>query len=155
MGYPDYKLARNHKFWKRAAAASDLTLNNTAWTALPTVTAHTIQAEVGDEVWAHISGTFGNEAVDSFLDVHTGANYFASNGDASGEGIPGALGLSGALGRFNVWYPYVIQAGDLSSGYVTLTVRYRTSTATNKTLYGSIARPLEFHVDNIGSVDPN
>lgn len=155
MSYPAYKFSRSHKHWKRAAAASDLTLNNTAWTALPTVTAHTLAVEVGDVIVANISGTFGNEAVDAFLDVHTGTNYFASAGDAAGEGIPGALGLSGALGRFNVFAPYTVVAGDITSGAVTLTVRYRTSTATNKTLYGSVARPLFFLVDNIGPVDPN
>lgn len=152
MSHPDYLLARAHKWWVRTAG--DLTLNNTAWTAAPTVATLATEAEVGDDLAIVLSGTWGNEAVDAFLDAHTGANYFASAGGASGEGIPNTPGPSGAVSRFSAFFLYTVQAGDLSSGIVTVTLRYRTATATNKTLRANANHPLQASLWNIGPVDP-
>lgn len=153
MAPPRYLLSRKHKNWVRTAG--DLTLNGTAWTAVPTVASLVIPAQVDDTLMVKLAGTIHSEAVDAFLDVHTGANYFASAGGAAGEGIPGAVGVSGAVSRINVDYLYKVVAGDLASGEVTLVLRYRTSTATAKTLRATADRPLQFAAWNIGPVDPN
>lgn len=153
MGRPRHLPARFHKWWVRTAG--DLTLNSTTWAAVPTVATLALPAEVGDTLEVLVAGTYGTEAVDAFLDVHTGANYFATAGGASGEGIPGLMGVSGAATKINGTYSYDVVSGDLSSGVVTLTLRYRTSAASNRTLRASANQPLLFRAWNRGPQDPN
>jgi hypothetical protein len=45
---------------------------------------------------------------------------------------------------------YVVQAGDISGGNVVLRLRYRTVSASNKTLYSSANIPLHWSVKNLG-----
>lgn len=153
MSRPRSLPARFHKWWVRTAG--DLTLNSTPWAAVPTVATLTLAAEVGDTLEVLVAGTYGTEAVDAFLDVHTGSNYFATAGGASGEGIPLLGGVSGAATKINGTWHYDVQAGDLASGYVTLALRYRTASASNRTLRANTNQPLLFRAWNRGLPDPN
>ena len=47
---------------------------------------------------------------------------------------------------------YTLQAGDISSGTVTLRLRYKGDTATNRTLYASVDFPLHVWARNHGPV---
>lgn len=153
MARPRYLPGRFHKWWVRTAG--DLTLNSTAWAAVPTVATLTLPADVGDTLEVVVAGTYGAEAVDAFLDVHTGTTYFATAGGASGEGIPLLGGVSGAATKINGAWHYDVQAGDLASGTVVLALRYRTSSAAAKTLRANANQPLSFRAWNRGLPDPN
>lgn len=153
MPYPDYTLSRAFKFWKRTSG--DLSLvATTPFAAVPTVSSLVLQAEVGDVLEAVVQATYGSEASHAFLDVSTGSNYFSGDGTSASEGVPGWTGTSGTVIRTGGTYLYTVQAADVSSGDVTLTLHYRVSTATARTLRANAGQPLLFGIKNLGPVDP-
>lgn len=157
MAYPRYRAARAHKFFTRTAG--NLTLNSTALADLPTIGTTwdiTLAAQVGDVVRVELSGLWGSEVVEAYLDVYSIVSAAAvsswSGAATSGGGWYGAAGSNPPVAGT---YRRAVTAGDLSSGSITLRPRYRTVTAANKTLFAVGDHPLHFAVDNLGPADPN
>lgn len=163
MSYPRFALARSHKFFNRTAGSLVLN-NNTSWVDLPTIGTSwdiTLAAQIGDVIEVGASGVWDNQAVLGFLDVCTiisgsAVNYFGTGGDVGGSGIENWRGdASEAYDAIGGSFYYALVSGDISSGVVTLRLRYRTGSAANKTLYATTTNPLQFRAKNLGPVDPN
>lgn len=134
--------------------AGNLTLNNTSWTDVDTGTDLVVPAQVGDILLVSFSADWGNEAVQVGLDAATivagsPVNYVGTAGGASDIGVMAWGGANGDTSPAGGSVQYVVQSGDISGGNVTLRLRYRTLTATNKTLTGSTTQPLQFSVVNL------
>lgn len=161
MGYPRHQRARDFKVFTRTAGS--LTLNSTAWADLPSIGTTwdaTLTAQAGDTIEVSLTGVTGAEAVSNYFDVATivsaaPANYFATGGSASGQGIPGAVGQASVNIYFLGNYMRTLVAGDISAGTVTLRVRYRTNTATDRTIFAVADVPFQFWAKNLGPQDPN
>ena len=161
MAYPRYRAARAHKVFTRSTG--DLTLNSTTWADLPTIGTTwdaVLAAQTGDVIECGVSAFWNAEAVVGHLDVATivsaaAVNYFATAGGASGYGVPNWAGIANAQSNAGGPYLYTLVAADISSGTVTLRLRYRTSAASNKTLYAQSILPLQFYAKNLGPADPN
>lgn len=132
-------------------ATGNLTLNSTSWANLPSLGTLTLAVQTGDIIQVGLSGRFSSENVWGFLDVATIVSAAVVNSlsgvaeSANNEGITGWSGVAGSI-HSNIGSPvlYTIQSGDISSGTVTLQIRYRTLTAANKTLLADSNRPLTF-----------
>lgn len=104
----------------------------------------------GDIVEFSISCGWGSEATNGCLTVATivtGSivNYFmGAPTSSSGDGIVGLYGFSGTFQGVAATGYYVVQSGDLSAGALKLRPLYRTTSGTNKTLYGSTGDPAMF-----------
>lgn len=161
MSYPRY--LRSRQMVKARRTSGNLTLNSTSWANVDTgIDLVLDEVQVGDELVAGISGLAGNESVSLYLDVvtvvsSTPVNSFAKAGAV--EASPGVEGIQAwradgasflAVGGLSM--PYTVVSGDLSSGSVTLRLRYATSTATNKTLRAQTNNPLDVWAWNTGPV---
>lgn len=143
-------------------SSGSLTLNSTSWADVDTTLDLTLAAVAGDQVLYGLTGRWGNESVWGFLDVVTvvsgtvtnslceqGAAVSSPSGNV--EGIAGWHGVSGRhepiAGTTAV---YTVTAGDITSGNITLRLRYATLTAANKTLWAASNIPLDVYAINFG-----
>jgi hypothetical protein len=142
--------------------AGDLSLNSTVWSDLPTISTSgdlTINATTGDVVVVAACGLWSTENVDANLDVVTivagsVVNSFGADGTPSNShsGIRSWSALGPAYWTIGGNFYRTLVSGDISSGTVTLRVRYRTGIASNKTLFGSTNNPFEYFAQNLGPV---
>lgn len=166
MPYPRFQRSRDFKFARRTSG--NITLNSTAWANVDTGLDLTLKAQVGDVVEATINGFVGVENVVALFNVVTVVSGSVVNAfDAAGAEIAGSEGLGGWYARADTSYGailsgtahYTIVSGDLAAGFVTFRLRYKTATATNRTLRAATpaagAHALEWVVKNLGPVDPN
>ena len=159
MAYPRYHAARAFKFIQRTSA--DFTANSTSWVNLDTGLDLTLAAQVGDVIECGVSFQAENEASTFRLDVGTLVaaaivNYFGGAVDpGSNYGVSGWTAAGGTAQSVCGSVMKALVSGDLSSGTVTLRLRYRTDSAANKTVHAVTARPFQFWAKNLGPVDPN
>lgn len=164
MTYPRYQAARAFKFFTRTAG--NLTLNSTAWADMPTIGSTwdaVLAAQVGDTIECGVSAVWGGENVFASLDVCSvvSAAYVSAWGGSaiSGSAGSGVGAWQHAQGGINDGSGGAIMraliAGDISAGTVTLRLRYRTSTAANKTLFANADNSFHFYAKNLGPADPN
>lgn len=168
MSYPRFLRSRQAKTERRTSG--HVTLNGTTWAQVDSTNlSHTItEVQVGDLLMASVSAFWGNEAVEGLMDAativsSTITNVFSIGTSSASDGT----GQAAWRGPSGVYMPvggsafYVVQAGDLSSGSVTVAVIARTYTASNKTLRsgtGTVAgtaanqEPIQFTVVNLGPV---
>lgn len=129
-------------------SAGDLTLNNAAWTDVPSLGDLTVTATTGDIILVNPVGLWGSENVLTSLDCATIVSAAPVNYVSTRSGTPAALGVGSWFGDNNtagvnmviggpVQYP--VQAGDVSGGTVTLRLRYDQASAANRTLFASTA----------------
>lgn len=136
--------------------AGDLTLNSTAWADLTTAHDVTVAAAEGDVLLVSLSAAGDSQAVEAYLDAATmvsGAvvNHIGTNGVGT-RGVQ-AWTLQVSAIRFQGGsVQYAVQAGDIDVGNVTLRLRYRTNTSSNKKLFANTDMPLHFSVVNLGQV---
>jgi hypothetical protein len=150
----NFKTAMAHTAASATRASTDLTLNNTSWTDVDNNLDLTIAAASGDKVLINLSALFANEAVNAALDAATivssnPVNYIATAGGASGLGVQGWLGLSGASEAVGCSVMYTVVAGDISGGNVVFRLRYRTTAASAKTLRANANQPLQWSAVNL------
>lgn len=135
--------------------AGSVAMNSTAWADFDTGIDLTIAAVAGDKLIVGLSGQHGSEAITAYLDAATivsaaPVNYVGVAGGATDQGVLAWLcppvGFAGIGGTVL----YTVQAGDISGGNVVLRLRYRTSSAANKTLAATATAPLKWYVMNIG-----
>lgn len=143
-------------FVRNDRTAGDLTLNSTTWADVDNGLDATVAAETGDWLLVGLSAFWGNQASVGFLDAVSlvaGApvNSITLKGAPNNSAF-GVLAWGGAVsqqGYAGGAIPYQVQAGDLSTGNVTLRLRYRTFSAVNKTLGAQALIPLTFWVVNM------
>lgn len=160
MAYPRFRRARQHALATRTAG--DITANNTTWANLNTGLDLVLPASPGDVLRYGMSASVNNEATGLALQPATlvGAalvSWFGSGEPTTttGDGVGGWYVDVSAAGRLGVPVELVLVTGDISSGKVTVRLRYRTSTAANKVVQASTTRPLQVWMENIGPVAPH
>lgn len=159
MAYPRFRRARTHKFARRTAG--DVAFTSTTFAAVDTALDFTLEAQVGDVIEFSGNGMWSNENIASALDVATwvsgaAVNYFSSGtGTSAGNGLVGWYGVQAVYAPFSGAVHYVVQAGDIVSGLVTVRLLGRTTTAGTRTLFASGTNLLQVAAKNLGPVDPN
>lgn len=129
--------------------AGNLTLNNTGFTDVPTISTLTLNAASGDVVEFYLNAVVDTGANEVYLDVATIVSSSPVNYFSNGTGTPATAGIS-AFSSFNRdehlggSARYTLQSGDISGGTVTLKLRYKTSTAANRSLRADSTRPLQY-----------
>ena len=138
---------------------TNVVLNSTVWANVSGPADLALTAATGDVVEVSFSALWQNEAVDGFLDAvsivaGSPVNSFAQDGAPvnTSQGIMAWRGVSGQQIAIGGNFFRVLTAGDISGGLVTIRLRYRTGTATNKTLLGSTDYQQVFAARNYGPV---
>lgn len=154
-----YKLGSGNVAGLDAARAQrtsgNITANSTTFANLDTGLDISVPAQAGDVLLVGAEGQWGSEALVGYLDACTlvsgsPVNYISGgSGGASDGGVPGWMGSSGVNMGFGASIQYVVQSGDISSSTVTLRLRYRTASASNKTFGASSAAPFKWSVVNL------
>lgn len=160
MAQPRFQRARAFKFLRYTTG--DITLStNTNWTNVQTGLDMTIEAQVGDVLEYHIGALYDAGAGSAGLDVATvvsgsPVNSFANGGAVTTApppyGIQGWNVVASAGGHITGSAFYTVVNGDLSSGLVTVRLRYQASGT--KLIYASTNNPLQVAIKNLGPVDP-
>jgi hypothetical protein len=134
--------------WARIhRTTGDLAINNAAWTAVPTIgNLAAIAASVGDVIEISLSSFWSVTGTFIQLDVATIVSGSPVNYVSSGTATPCAIGVAAWRGSstapaigFAGTISYVVQAGDISGGTVTLQLQYKQNSATGSTLAASTA----------------
>jgi len=143
--------------------SGNFTLNNTSWQNLDTGLDITLAAATNDIIEVAISALTGSEAVDVFFDCvtvvsGTATTSFATGGAAASipaghQGIQCWRGNDGVLASLGGCMWLKLTSGDIASSTVTLRLRYRTGTATNKNVYAVTNNPFVFTARNHGPVE--
>lgn len=160
MAYPRFQRARDFKFANHTSG--HIILNSVSWANVDTLLDMVLVAQSGDVIEYGISSGFSNENTNACLDVATVVsgsvvNTFSKQGPESptSEGIQAWRGINSQYDIIGGSVMYQLQAGDISSGTVTLRLRYKTLAATNKTIYGADDSRLCVWAKNLGPRDPN
>lgn len=147
-------------YGRQVRTAGNLSINSGgSWANLPSLSTIVMTAATGDLIEVGMNGLWDTQNVEVGLDVVTwvgGApvNYLSGGGGgASDQGVAGwrSAYVTSNIQPFGGSVIYVLQAGDISAGQVTLQVRYRSFTSTLKTLYATTALPLHFWAKNFGA----
>lgn len=157
--YPRFVRSRN--VVKKRRTSGNLTLNSVSWANVDTGLDLVLnEVQVGDELVYGIQAHVGTEAVWAYFDVVTvvgGSPVNSLGSRAAVVASPGPLGVSGWMARTGTQEmpngttaPYTVAAGDLTSGSITLRLRYATASAVNKTLYADATIPLDVWAMNLG-----
>jgi hypothetical protein len=140
--------------------AGSYVLNGTSWADLDTGLDLVLAAAIDDVVEYSLTGLSQNEASDALLDVVTvvagsPVTSFATRGAVrnTGQGVLAWRLNTGAATSFGGSAFYKLASGDISGGTVTLRLRRRTLTASNKTLFGTDDIPLLAAARNHGPVE--
>lgn len=136
--------------------SGNVTLNSTTWANVDTGLDLTIPAQVGDVLGVSLSAAWGGEAVNAGLDAATLVSGSPVNYISGGAGGASHFGVQGWIGHdtdpvraVGTLIQYPVVSGDISGGNVTLRLRYRTGTASNKTLVANSNQPLQWSVVNL------
>lgn len=134
--------------------------SSTSWSNFDTGIDLTLAAQAGDVIEANVSLRADNTtAVDVFLDVVTVVSgtpvtsfglQAAAPTSTTGDGIPSLILTAGAKTNGSASVPLTLAVGDVDSGQVRLRMRYRTGTATGRTVEASGNRLLRFWAVNHG-----
>lgn len=135
----------------------NVTLNGTAWGNVDTATDLVLTAATGDviEICPQARVAAGAASTDTHFDVATvvggsPVNYFGTAGGVSDEGLIGwrckdTVDTSFAGSAFRT-----LVSGDLSSGTVTLRLRYRQDSAGNRLFVAGATNPFSWVAKNLG-----
>lgn len=138
--------------------SGNITLNSTSWANVDTGLDLTMDAAIGDYVEVALIGFLDQTgATYTRLDVASVVsgsvvNTWSTNGaeSASSEGVGGWTGITSAFTPVSGATGRVLASGDISSGTVTLRLRYRTDSAVNKVLNANSNNQLVFMAKNYG-----
>lgn len=135
--------------------AGNLSLNSTAWATASTTLDLTLAAAANDRIAAHLSAAGSTGSVDLGLDA------IATNSGTHFSGVSG----NNAFGCMS-WYIHgttaaaeptagginvrTLSTGDVSGGNVIVRLRYKTGSASARTVNASTTKPLRFEAWNFG-----
>jgi hypothetical protein len=134
--------------------AGDVVTNSTTWANFDTGLDLTIAAASGDVLEVNLSAFCENQAVNLAFDAATivsaaPVNYVGTAGGASDSGVMGWFAVASAYANIGTSVQYVVQAGDISGGNVVLRLRYKSASATNRTVWANTNAPVHFSVKNL------
>lgn len=161
MAQPRFQRARAHRFERYTAGT--ITLNSTSWANMPGFGTLTLEGQVGDVIEVGLNCNVANEAVAALLDVVSSVSGAPTNSvgtggaaltSTTGDGIRGWVSAASVTTTVGPPAFYTLQSGDISSGQVTLRLRYRTSSAANKAIYSASDAGIFFYAKNLGPADP-
>ena len=145
---------------KSEYTAGNLTLNSTSWANVSGPADLVLAADAGDVVEVSCSGFWNSDNVQAHLDVVTlvsgsPVNSFATGGSVatSGQGIVAWAGWANVQMSMGGNFFYKLVSGDISGGNVTLRLRYRTTSAANKTIVASTDVRFVFFARNHGPIE--
>lgn len=127
-----------------------VTANSTSWADVDNALDLSLTGlAAGEWVEVGLSCQTGNEATQIFFDVATvvsaaTVNHVSGNSAGTSQGVQAWRGLNNVFGESAGSIIYQVQAGDLDAGSLTLRLRYRTSSATNKSIFAGSVTPLSF-----------
>jgi hypothetical protein len=133
---------------KARRTSGDITFNNASWANVDTgLDLVFTGVSAGDDVDYSLNGYASTQAVHLYFDVATivsgsPVNYLATAGGGSDGGNMGWHAPSGIASPIGGLLAYTVQSGDLSAGVLTLRLRARGSSATNRTISASTTTPL-------------
>lgn len=141
--------------------ASNLILNSTSWANFPTIGTMTLTGvAAGDWIEININALVNNENVAVQLDVVSevaavavnsfGKRAAALTGTTNEDCIPGWFLSAAATVLLTGGIVYQLQAGDLTGSTVIMRMRFRTTTATNRTVFGAAADPFLVWAKRLG-----
>jgi hypothetical protein len=142
------------KFAKRTSGS--IVVSSTSWTNLDTGMDLVLAAATGDCIEVSVNGFWNQEAgQNGFLDVATivsgsPVNYFVTGTGSPSEGIPAWSAEPSRYTYIGAPWIYTLQAGDISSGTVTLRLRCQNPVGGTKTLFAISAIPFYFQAKNLG-----
>lgn len=166
MSYPRFQRARDFK--RTVRTAGNVTFGTTIFN-VDTAMDITLTAQVGDAIECSVSGSWntlatGSDANLSVATVVSGSvvNYITGLTLVVGSGVPGwyapnrntTAGVS-SIPLTGSAPPYVVVAGDLSGGAVTLRLRGIGGGTGSHVLNAVTATPFWFWAKNLGPMDPN
>lgn len=138
-------------------SSGNITLNGTSWANVDTGLDLVLNAVAGDWIDVSPSGRLaaGAGSTHTFFDVATivggsPVNYFGTAGGASEEGINGWRCQDTADARITGSALRQLVSGDISSGTVTLRLRYRQDTAGNRLFVAGTSNPFKWWAKNLG-----
>jgi hypothetical protein len=115
--------------------SGNITLNSTSWANVNTGLDLVVPAQVGDVLLVTPDFMVGNQAVSAGLDVATIVSDSPVNTVGAGSDYGAWYLPASVFAPVGGPVQYVVQAGDISGGNVTLRLRYKTTSATNRTFY--------------------
>lgn len=136
-------------FAEARRASTDLNFNTTGWQNVDTALDLTIAAAAGDKVIYSPNFTPGSTNNTFSFDVATIVsaaivNYFCTGTSTpAGSGLPGWR-RDGGTGAYGVsgGFVYTVQAGDVSSGTITMRLRINPSSTTSRVISATATTPL-------------
>lgn len=150
---------------RKRRTAGNITLNSSSWANVdPTVGTTNeldivLAARAGDMVEVGLSGFLQSESVVMYFDAASivsaaPANYWGGAGGASDEGVGAWFAIHAAWKAQSGGAVREIVSGDLSAGTVTIRLRFRGSSASDRILRATAANPLDFWAKNHGRKAP-
>jgi hypothetical protein len=156
VAYPRSQRARSFKTLRRQT--TDVVINNVAWTAVDTGLDIALPAQVGDVMYYAPSFLLSNANVIAYFDVATIVSSAIVNRFSNAtQGWGGWWSINSSYVAVSGEAWYTVTAGDLASGLVTLRLLYQTASATNRTVYASVAAgtALDVAAQNRGPGSPH
>lgn len=151
-----------NRYDRKKRTSGNITLSSSlAWANVDTNLDITLNASAGDVIEYCVSGIVGSAAVEAYFDVVTIVSGSPTNSfgyDAApanpttSYGVSGWFCLTGAVATIAGSAFRTLVSGDISSGTVTLRLRYGMQNATTRTLNATTAQPLEVWARNLGPV---
>jgi hypothetical protein len=126
--------------------SGEITLNSLAWANVPGVSTLVVTAKTGDVLMVSMNMRLESAGNQAYFDVATEVggsvvNVWCTGNTGSGGvgdlGVPSLIAESGRTAPQASVLLYTVVAGDVSGGTVTLRLRYKTATASNRTLNAS------------------
>lgn len=135
--------------------SGSLTLNSVTWADVDNGLDLVLPAWPADQVEVGLSALLGSEAPNAYFDVATivsgsPVNYVGGTGSGTDRGVASWDGETGRADTTGSPALATLVSGDIASGTVTLRLRYRTSSAANKTLFATSDIRLRFWAKNYG-----
>jgi len=140
--------------------ASSITANATTWQELAAETGgpgtgnldlNFTGVQAGDIVEVSLSALYSNAATYIHIDFATivsaaPVNYFGSGQitSSTGDGVMSYMGITSREHSVGGTVAYAVVSGDLTAGALKIRPYFRTSSATNRTIFGVAANP--FHL---------
>jgi hypothetical protein len=148
-----------NRYERQKRTSGSLSSSSTTWVNVDTGLDLVLNASTGDVVEVAVSGIWGGESTQKYLDVVTvvsgsPVNSFGVDGAPSNShtGILAYWGQENIINSISGSFFRTLVAGDISSNTVTLRLRRRNAGATNTSIAAQTDFPFEWWARNHGPV---
>lgn len=138
-------------FDQKTRTAGNVSTSSTSFVDIDTALDIVLTAAAGDWLEIGVNGLWSNQGVFGRMEAFTWVSAAPVNGvSGASNGVPGWLGVANGFTVVGAPILYTVQAGDVSSGTVTLRFRYKVDSASSKTLHAESAAPFRTWGRNLG-----